>query len=54
MRAANFCRELGHQRVGLEGDTLQVVHALWKEDRNLSKYGYLIEETRRVLSCLQQ
>lgn len=28
LKAAIFCRELGHQRVELEGDALQVVEAL--------------------------
>jgi len=40
-----FCKELGHQRVVLEGDALQVVQVLQKEDKNLSKYDHLIEET---------
>lgn len=45
LRATSFCRELGHQRVVLEDDALQVVHALRNEDRNISKYDHLIEET---------
>jgi hypothetical protein len=40
-----FCKELGHQRVVLEGDALQVVQVLQKEDKNLSKYDHQIEET---------
>jgi hypothetical protein len=36
--------------VELEGDTLQMVHALRKEGCNLSKYGHIIEEARGVLN----
>jgi hypothetical protein len=46
--ATIFCRELGHQRVVLEGDALQVVQALRKEDKNLSKYCHLIENLKNL------
>jgi hypothetical protein len=49
LQSATFYREFGNQRLVLEGDTLQVVQTLWKEDKNLSKYGHIIEETRWVL-----
>ncbi len=51
-RAALFCKELGYQRVELEGDALQVVQALQKEGCNWSKYDYLIEEACMVLNGL--
>jgi len=50
LRAAVFCRELGYQQVMLEGDALQVVQTLRNENKNLSKYGSLIEKTHGVLS----
>jgi hypothetical protein len=37
LRTTTFCTELGHLPVVLDGDTLQMVQALRKEDRNLSK-----------------
>jgi hypothetical protein len=36
--------------VMLEGDVLQVVQTLRNENKNLSKYGSLIEKTHGVLS----
>jgi hypothetical protein len=53
-QAALFYRDLGYQRVELEGDALQVVHALRKECCNLSKYEHIIEETCGVLNSLFQ
>jgi hypothetical protein len=51
-RAALFCRELRHQWVEFEGDALQMVQALRKEDCNWSKYGHIIEEIHGVLNDL--
>jgi hypothetical protein len=54
LRVITFCKAFGHQQVVLEGDVFQPVQILRKEDKNLNKYGHLIEETRRGFSCLQQ
>jgi hypothetical protein len=48
LRATIFCKELGHQWVVLEGDALQVVQTLRKEDKNLSKYSHLIENLKNL------
>jgi hypothetical protein len=40
--------------VTLEGDALQVVHALRKDGRNWSWYGHIVEDTRDALNCLHK
>jgi ribonuclease HI len=45
LRALHFSRELGFYMVILEGDALQVVHALEKGWRTWSRYAHLIEDT---------
>jgi hypothetical protein len=51
--AAKFSSELGFFKVVLEGDTLQIVHALKKDGRYLSTHGHLIENTQVILNSLQ-
>jgi len=45
-RSTIFIRELGLRNVELEGDTLQIVQALQKDDKNWCKYGPLIGHVR--------
>jgi hypothetical protein len=40
--------------VELEGNTLQVVHALQKDDKNWCCYGQLLGDVRIILNSLQQ
>lgn len=48
-----FTRELGLQKVELEGDPLQVVQAMRNEKKNWCRYDQLINDARVVLNCLQ-
>jgi hypothetical protein len=45
LRAVNFSRKLGFYKVILEGDALQIVHALKKEGSNWCINDHLIEES---------
>jgi ribonuclease HI len=54
LRAVTFCREVGFSKVVLEGDALQVVHALKSSTRNWSSYGHLIEEARSHLKGMHK
>jgi hypothetical protein len=53
LMAAKFSSELSFFKVVLEGDTLQIVHALKKDGRYLSTHGHLIENTQVILNSLQ-
>ena len=50
----NFIKELGLQKIEVEEDSVQVVQALQKEDKNWCQYGQLIDNVRMVLNGLQQ
>lgn len=42
-----------HKHVKLEGDAIQIVHALQKEVKNWCQYDLLIEDARVMLNILQ-
>ena len=43
-----FCRDLGLKNVILEGDTLNIVHVLHKEEHSWSRYGNLLADTKFI------
>jgi hypothetical protein len=47
--APNFCQEIGIQYLMLEGDALTIVQALSNDKANGTRFGHLVEDTRRVL-----
>lgn len=51
-KTAEFCHELGLQRVILEGDVLVIVQALRQKEPTWSSYGQLIEDTCALLNGL--
>lgn len=51
--ATEFNRDLGLQRIILEGNAMQVVNAVKAEDRKWSSFGQLMEDIRGVLNTLQ-
>jgi len=53
LKAVNFNHKLSFYKVILEGDALQMVHALRKEDSNWCIYDHLIEETMGALHSMQ-
>lgn len=53
LRAVVFAKEMGWQKVELEGDALQVIMALRKDNKNWSRYGQVIDDTRIVLNSFQ-
>jgi hypothetical protein len=44
-----FTRDLGLQKVELEGNALQIVPTLRNEERNCGRYDHLIEDVKN--SC---
>lgn len=53
LRAVIFTRKLRFQKVKLEGNALQLVQALLKEDNNWYMYDQLIDDARVILNYLQ-
>lgn len=49
LRAAEFCQNRGLERIILEGDSLQVVHALNKPRSNWNMHGQIVGDIKVVL-----
>ena len=49
-----FCQDLGVQRVVLEGDAKQIVDAVNSSSTSWSRFGHLIDDTRRFLESFPQ
>jgi hypothetical protein len=49
-----FCTELGNRSIIMEGDALEIVSALRKEEGWPSKYNNFMEEARDLLSCFHR
>jgi hypothetical protein len=45
---------MGLQRIQIEGDALEVVGALYKNDETLGRYGQIITDTKRLLDQFQE
>ena len=52
--AVCFCKDLGVQRVVLEGDAKQIVDAINSSSTSWSRFGHLIDDTRWILKCFPQ
>jgi ribonuclease HI len=49
-----FCRDIGVQRVVLEGDAKQIVDAVNSNLTSWSRFGHLIDDTRWILESFPQ
>ena len=47
--AACFCKDLGIQKIILEGDAQVVTTAIYNTKINMSRFGHIISNTQRVL-----
>jgi hypothetical protein len=54
LQAAHFIMELGLHNIILEGDTKQIVDARNSNTSTWSRYGHLVEDTRRLLCSLSR
>lgn len=54
LRAATFSSDLEFDKVVLEGDALQIMQAPKHDGPNRSKYGYLIQDTQKILNGLKK
>jgi ribonuclease HI len=52
--AVCFCRDLGVQCVVLEGDAKQIVDTVNSNSASWSRFGHLIDDTRRILESFPQ
>jgi ribonuclease HI len=52
--AVCFCRDIGVHRVVLEGDAKQIVDAVNANSASWSRFGHLIDDTRRILESFSQ
>lgn len=52
-KAVEFGRDLGIQNTILEGNALDIVHALRKEEQSWSRYGNLLDNSKTLLNSLQ-
>jgi hypothetical protein len=48
-----FSRDLEMQNIILEGDALEIAHALQKEGQFWSRYGQLIVDAKKMLKSLR-
>jgi ribonuclease HI len=51
--AINFCKELGIQRLQLEGDAKNVVNAIISREENWSRMGHIIDDAKKLLEGFQ-
>jgi hypothetical protein len=52
-KAVEFGKDLGIQNIILEGNALDIVHALLKEEQFWSRYGNLLNNSKTLLNSLQ-
>jgi hypothetical protein len=51
--AAQLCQERNVKDIKFEGDALQVVNAMTSKEHNWSRYGYLMDDMKTILSSFQ-
>jgi ribonuclease HI len=49
LKVVEFCKNMGLDRIMVEGDSLQVVNAINKPGLNWGKYGHIVANIHEVL-----
>lgn len=53
LKAVEFCKNMGLDRIMVEGDSLQVVNAINKPGLNWGKYGHIVADIHEALRYFQ-